>query len=147
MAVTISLYDHTVLRFANGANAAADAYKVELLNDSATFTAAHTQKTQVDNAGAYEVYGNGWTQGGETLANVAISGADTNDAKFDADDVAVTASGGAIGPAYKALLYNATDANSPPVAFIDFGAAKTADATTDFKVTWNASGIVTFTTA
>ena len=144
MAVSIQLYDTTVLRFVNGSNSAADTYKLELLNDSATFTASHTAKSAVDNSGAYEVSGNGWTVGGETLANAAISVANTNDAKFDADDIEVTATGGAIGAAYKALLYNATDSNYP-VAFIDFGEAKTADVGTPFKVTWNAAGIVTFT--
>lgn len=145
MAVTISLYDHTTQRFASGANTASDVYKVELLSNAATFDASHTTKTAVDNAGAYEVAGNGWAAGGEALANVAISTVNTNDAKFDADDLSVTATGGDIGPAYKALLYNDTDTNDPPVAFIDFGEAKSAGDGTDFKITWNAAGIVTFT--
>lgn len=143
MAVTISLYDDTVSRFVNGENSTSDTYKLALLNNSATFTASHTAKSQVDNSGAYEVSGNGWAAGGETLT-VSVSKTTTNDAMFDATDVEVTATGGAIGPAYKALIYNATDSNYP-VAFIDFGEAKTADVGTPFKVTWNAAGIISFT--
>ncbi len=145
MAVSIALYDHTVTRFANGSNGASDTYKLELLNNSAVFNAANTQKTQVDNAGAYEVSGNGWTTGGITLSNVVIATVNTNDAKFAADDITQTASGGNIGPAYKALLYNATDANSPPLAFINFDGALTATQGAPFIVTWDPAGIVTFT--
>jgi hypothetical protein len=145
MAVTVSIYNHTAAKFADGSNAVGDTYKLELLNSSASFTAADTQKTQVDNAGAYETYGSGWAQGGVTLGSVAVTTVTTNDAKFAAADISVTATGGDIGPATAALLYNSTDANGPPLAFIDFGGAKTAGVGTDFKVTWNASGIFTFT--
>lgn len=143
MAVTIALYNHTTLRFVTGANATGDAYKLELLNNSAVFTASDTTKSQVDNAGAYEISGNGWDVAGEIVTGVTMTSVTTNDAKFDADDLSVIATGGAIGPAYKALLYNATD--DATVAFIDFGAAKTADAGMPFEVSWNASGIIMFT--
>lgn len=143
MAVTIQLYNHTTLRFANGANAATDTYKVALLNSSSSFVASHTAASNVMTG--VEVYGNGWTQGGETLTNVTISTVTTNDAMFDADDISVTATGGPIGPAYNAVLINATDANSPPVAYINFGEAKQADVGTPFKINWNAAGIITFT--
>lgn len=145
MAVTISLYNGVAAAILNGSLDAADTYKLELLNNTATFTAANTTKAQVDNTGAYEVYGNGWDQGGETLANVAVTTVTTNDAKFDADDLSVTATGGDIGAAYKALLYNSTD--SSLIAFIDFGEAKTAGVGTNFLVSWNASGIITLTNA
>lgn len=139
MAVTVSVYDHVANLINTGTLVAGDTYKVELLNNSATFTAAHTTVTAVDNAGAYEVSGNGWTAGGETLASVAITVTGTNDSMFDAADISVTASGGTIGPAYKALLYNSTD--TKPILFIDFGEAKTADDGTPFKINWSASGI------
>lgn len=143
MAVTMQLYNHTTRRFADGSNAAADVYKVALLNSSSSFVASHTAASNV--ISTYEVYGNGWTQGGETLASVAISTTTTNDAMFDADDISVTATGGAIGPAYNAVLINTSDANSPPVAYISFGEAKQADVGTPFKINWNAAGIITFT--
>ena len=141
MAVTVSLYNHTAARFADGSNAASDTYKV-MLCTAATFTASNTTlasitKTEVAN-------GNGYTTGGAALTNVAVSTVTTNDAKFDADDATWSASGGAVTASY-AILYNDTDANDPPVAFIDFGGSQTAGDGTDFKIIWNANGIFTFT--
>lgn len=143
MAVTISLYNHTAKLFAEGSNIPGDTYKVALYT-TATFTASDTTLagvtgTQVTNA-------NGYTTGGAALTNVAVTTVTTNDAKFDADDVTWTASGGSITASY-AILYNDTDANDPPIAFIDFGGSESAGAGTDFKIVWNASGIFTFTVA
>lgn len=142
MAVTISLYNHTAKRFADGSNAAGDTYKVKLLS-AGTFDATNTTLTAT---GGTEVSGNGYTAGGATLANVAVTTVTTNDAKFDADDVVWSASGGSIA-AVAAIIYNSTDSNSPPVAFVDFGGTETAGDGTDFKIVWNASGIFTFTVA
>lgn len=143
MAPSISLYNHTAARFASGANAAGDTYKV-LLCTAATFDAADTTlagitKTEVAN-------GNGYATGGATLANVAVTTVTTNDAKFDADVLTWTASGGAITASF-AILYNDTDADDPPVAFIDFDGSESAGDTTDFRIVWNASGIFTWTVA
>jgi hypothetical protein len=143
VAVTISLYNHTAARFADGSNAVGDTYKVKLLT-AATFDATHT--TLSATGGTEVANGNGYTTGGATLANVAVSTVTTNDAKFDADDVTWNASGGSIAASY-AILYNDTDANDPPVAFIDFDGTETAGDGTDFKIVWNASGIFTFTVA
>lgn len=143
MAPTISLYNHTRARFASGANAVGDTYKVKLLT-AATFNATHT--TLAATGGTEVANGNGYTTGGATLANVAVTTVNTNQAKFDADDVTWAASGGAITASF-AILYNDTDADDPPVAFIDFDGAETAGTGTDFKIIWNANGIVTFTVA
>ena len=139
MAVTVSTYNHTTKRFAEGSNSSSDTYKL-MLCTAATFNAADTTlagitKTEVANA-------NGYTTGGATLANVTVTTVTTNDAKFDADDVTWTASGGSITASY-AILY-CTDTNDPPVLFIDFGGSESAGSGTDFKVIWNANGIVTF---
>lgn len=143
MAVTISLYNHTAAKFADGSFAVGDTYKV-MLCSAATFTAANTTlagitKTEISS-------GTGYTTGGATLANVAVTTVTTNDAKFDADDVTWTASGGAIAASY-AIIYNDTDADDPPLAFIDFGGEESAGDGTDFLLVWNANGIVTFTVA
>lgn len=146
MAVTISPYNNVLKKFINKEFDLAN-LKLMLLNNSATFTAADTTVDAVAGANtpprANEVSGNGWTTGGLALSNVAVTVVTTNDAKLDADDVVATATGGAIGPAYKALLYDAT--NNVPIAFIDFGGALTAGQDTEFKVVWNASGIYSFT--
>ena len=141
MAVTISLYNHTAARFADGSNAVGDTYKVKLLT-AATFDATHT--TLAATGGTEATTATGYTAGGATLSSVAVSTVTTNDAKFDANDVTWTASGGAITASY-AILYNDTDANDPPVAFIDFGGSESAGDGTDLKIIWNASGIFTFT--
>jgi hypothetical protein len=143
VAPTISLYNHTRARFASGANAVGDTYKVKLLT-AATFNATHT--TLAATGGTEVANGNGYTTGGATLANAAVTTVNTNEAKFDADDVTWAASGGAITASF-AILYNDTDADDPPVAFIDFDGAETAGTGTDFKIIWNANGIVTFTVA
>jgi hypothetical protein len=141
MAVTISLYNHTAKRFGSGENAEGDTYKV-MLCTAATFNASNTTlagitKTEVTN-------GDGYTTGGAALTNVAVTTVTTNDAKFDADDVTWTASGGPITASF-GILYNDTDANDPPVAFIDFDGSQTAGDATDFLIVWNASGIFTWT--
>lgn len=141
MAVTISLYDNTAKRFAEGSNSASDTYKA-MLCTAATFDATNTTlagitKTETAN-------GNGYTTGGATLSGVAVTTVGTNGAKFDANDVTWTATGGAIAASF-AILYNDTDADDPPVAFIDFGGAESAGDSTDFLIVWDSNGIFTWT--
>lgn len=143
MAVSVSLYNHTARRFADGSNAVGDTYKLKLLA-SATFDASH--ETLAATGGTETANGNGYLTGGATLSNVSVSTVATNDATFDADDVTWSANGGPI-TASCAVLYNDTDANDPPVAFIDFDGEQTAGDQTDFKVIWDAAGILTFTVA
>lgn len=140
MAVTISLYNHTAKLFANGSNAVDDTYKVKLLT-AATFDATHT--TLAATGGTEAATGTGYTAGGATLTSVAVTTETTNDAKFDAADVVWTASGGSIIASY-AILYNDTDTDNPPLAFIDFGGSQSAGDGTDFLIVWNNSGIFTF---
>lgn len=142
MAVTISLYNHTPKLFANQEVTLAS-LKLMLLSDTATFTAANTTVNQVSDTGANEVSGSGWDSGGEPVGSAAVTITTTNDATLDAADVSVTATGGAIGPAFKALLLEGTK----PLAFIDFDGSQEAGEGTDFKVVWNASGIITWTNA
>lgn len=143
MAVTISLYNHTTALFADGSNAVGDTYKVKLLT-AATFNATHT--TLAATGGTEVANANGYITGGTSMTGVAVTTVTTNDAKFDADDTAWTASGGSITASY-GILYNSTDVDSPPVAFIDFDGSKSAGSGTNFTIVWNASGIFTFTVA
>lgn len=140
---TISIYNHTARRFADGSNAAGDTYKVRLMS-AATFNATHT--TLAATSGTEVANGNGYTTGGATLSGVTVTTTTTNDATFDASDVTWSASGGSI-QAVAAIIYNDTDTDDPPLAFIDFGGTETADSGSDFKLVWNASGIFTFTVA
>lgn len=140
MAVTVSLYNHTSKRFADGANAVGDTYKVKLLT-AATFDATHTTLAAT---GGTEASNTGYTAGGATLANVSVTTVTTNDAKFDADDVTWSATGSALDAAY-GIIYNDSDTDDPPVAFIDFDGTESAGDGTDFKIIWSASGIFTWT--
>jgi len=143
MPVTISLYNHTASKFADGSFIAGDTYKINLYT-TLSFDATATTKAAAESGATQVSTAFGYTQDTKTLSGVTTSVATTNDAKFDADDVTWTASGGSI-TASKALIYNDTDTNDPPVAYIDFDGSQSAGTGTDFVITWNASGIVTFT--
>lgn len=142
MAVTVSLYNHTVYRFLSGENSITDTYKANLLT-AATFSAAHTTLAQTGGTEVATAFG--YVAGGAVAPNPSLSLVAPNDAKFDLDDVQWNATGGDIIARYS-ILYNATDANSPPVAFIDFGEFETATDGASFRLVWNASGVITFTT-
>jgi hypothetical protein len=139
VAVTISLYNHTRKLVLEGGVDAGDTYKL-MLCTSATFDATNTTLAGITKTETTAA--NGYTAGGASLSGVAVTTVSTSGAKFDANDASWSASGGDITASY-AILYNDTDANDPPLAFIDFGASKTANDSTEFKVIWNANGIFT----
>src|SRR3990172_7932351 len=116
MAVTVSLYNHTVKKLVNK-EVTYTTLRVQLLSNTATFDATHTALTTVNNAAAYELAGNGWTTAGMTIANVALTTVTTNDAKLDGDDISVTATGGPIptAAAYKAVIYDDTEVSDMPL--------------------------------
>lgn len=148
MAITASLYNHTAKKFANGEVNLADLFFM-LLDADGIFDAAHTSIDDVAGGGSpshpNQVAGNGWTAGGEQLANAAVSVVTTNDAKLDADDISKTAVGGAIGPASFGAVYEKTSGDL--LVHVNFDGSKEAGETTDFKVIWNASGIIAWTVA
>lgn len=142
MAVTISFYNQFIEYMGdNTIDMDGDTFKLELHN-AYTFVATHDARADV--TGTVLSTANGYTNPGQDLTTptwVEASGTLT----FDAADVTWTASGGAIGPATDAILYSDT-ATTPADALVcdvDFGASETAGDGTDFKVTWNASGIFT----
>lgn len=140
MAVTVQLYNHTTKLFANG-QVDVDNCKVMLLNSSGSFDATHTNISSIS---GNQVSGNGWASGGVLIGNGAVTTVSTNDAKFDGDDISVTATGGSIGPADYACIYDAT--GSYPLAFITFDPlAQMATVGNDFDITWHANGIITWT--
>lgn len=109
-----------------------DTIKVTLYDNSHSFTATDTDYT-TDNELAST---GGYTQGGMTLANAAVTEAATT--KWDADDVAWTS---ATFTAYHAVIYDSTASNDLIVS-IDFGGAKTVTAGT-FTIQFDSSGIIT----
>jgi len=142
MPVSVNLYNHTRLRFADGSNIASDTYRINLYS-AFTFDATATTKTAAETGATQLSTANGYTQNSKALASVVISVANTNGAMFDFADVQWDASGGSIAASH-ALIYNDTDANDPPVAHINFDGTITAAAGIPFIVRPNASGFITF---
>ena len=113
--------------------------KVALVTSGYTPTqATHEFFNQVTN----EVTGTGYTAGGSTLASSAVTAAggkgvfDANDTTWETSTITARA----------AVIYKDTGApsTSPIIAYIDFGADKVSSGG-EFKITWNASGILTLT--
>ena len=143
MAVTINKYNQFAEYFGdNSIDLDGDSFRLELYNSSHVFTATHNDRADIS-ANALTT-GNGYTNPGATLTSVTwveSSGTVT----FDAADVTWTASGGSIA-ADDGVIYDdtATVPAADLLAFsIDFDGTQTAGDGTDFKVTFNASGIFT----
>lgn len=143
MAITVQPYNHTA-GLINGGSVNFAALKLMLLSDDASFTATNTELTQVTGAGAFEVEGNGWAAGGEAIDNATVTTVETNGSMLDADDIEVTASGGPIGPAYGAVIYDDSDADDAPLFFIDFDGPKSSDDGIPFVIRWSSNGIWRF---
>ncbi|RJQ67327.1 MAG: hypothetical protein C4519_24330 [Desulfobacteraceae bacterium] len=95
----------------------------------------------IDDVSANEVSGDGYTAGGATLANKAVTQDNTdNEGVFDADDV--TWADSTITARY-AVVYKdtGTPSTSPIIQIIDFGEDKVSSAG-PFTITWNAEGIL-----
>lgn len=138
MAVTISLYDHTAKRFADGSNGVEDTYRL-LLCTAATFDATDAALASI--AKTESPTGTGYPAGGPALSGVAVSISDTNGAAFSADNVTLSAEGGSIEAEF-AVLYNESNEDNAPVAFINFGEPQAAPDGTDFLIIWSENGII-----
>ena len=82
--------------------------------------------------------GNGYTTGGETLGSKTVT-AGTNSVIFDTTATTTwTASGGDIGPASYAVVYDST--SGILLSYIDFSASpQTATSGNTFTITWDAT--------
>lgn len=100
---------------------------------------AHTKRSDITN----EVSGTGYTAGGASLANKAVTVDNTNDlGKFDADDVVWSSS---TITARGAVLYKARGGAATAdelIAYLDFVTDKISTAG-DFNLIFNANGILT----
>jgi hypothetical protein len=124
---TASVYNHTVKRFLTGENAVGDTYKVVLLSAAASFTATDTTLAQVTDDGDWEIFGNGWSESGHAITGLTGAVTNTNDGKVSATDLQVPIIGGDLGPFSAYVIYNDTDTDDPPVAYIELTAAKTVE--------------------
>jgi hypothetical protein len=148
MAVTMVLYGKTPINMLGG-ETAGETGKIDYLSDvikAALFTATYTPNQDTD-----ELYsgltnevanGNGYTTGGNTLANPTIGyTAGTNTAKFDADDPTVwTASGAGFALRY-VVVYDST--SSILIGYCDYGSTLTLAAGDTFTFILDAAGLFT----
>jgi hypothetical protein len=143
MAVTANVYAQFFLTLENKeVDWDTDTLKCMLLTSTYTPNqTTHKYKSDLTN----EVSGTGYTATGAALTSVTV----TNSGlvmTFDAADTSWTTS--TITARY-AVIYDstpATDATRPLICLINFGADVSTTAAT-FLITWNASGIVSFTAA
>ncbi len=156
MAVTLEFYDQFIEFVGDHSGATAgidvnnDTFKIELYNSTHAFVATHTARASiVANAVAT---GNGYTNPGENLLSVTwtTAGTDPSTQTWDAADVTQwTATGGPIpaaGNAAHAVIYDDTSVTPSVdllVCSIGFGQNESAGDGTDFKITFNGSGIFT----
>lgn len=115
-----------------------DTIKVALVTSSYTPNIdTHEDFADITN----EVSGTGYTAGGATLANQAVSMDTTDDeGVFDADDVTW---GSSTITARGAVVYQSTGTASTSllIAYFDFGSDQVSSSG-DFTIQWNSEGIV-----
>lgn len=109
----------------NFTNGTGDTFKLALYTNSASFTAATTAYTSVNEVGDSGSY----SAGGGALTNVTPTTSGTT-AFTDFDDITFTS---ATITARGALIYNDTAAGDPTVVVLDFGSDKTSTAG-DFQI-------------
>ena len=136
MAITITRYNHTEKLIRNGEVNFANLKF--MLRSVATVTAANTVVSEL--AGT-QVSGNGWAVDGEALASAAVTIVATDGAMIDALDIAVTATGGDIGPSLAGVITDDTLADPIVLWHFDFGGSQTAGNGTEMQINLNASGI------
>lgn len=140
MAVTAKLFGKALLSAFNG-EIDLDTHTIKVALTTSSFTPDQDTMDYFNDV-TNEVSGTGYTAGGATLANKAVTyTAGTNTMKFDADDTVWSAS--TITARY-AVIYRdtGTAATSPLIGYVDFGAdvSSTADA---FTITWDSAGVFT----
>lgn len=141
--VAISFYNQ-FMEFVgdNGIDLDDDIFKIELIQDPHVFTAADQARASVSaNAMATA---NNYTNPGNLLTSVTWASSGSTQT-FDADDSTWNASGGSITSS-NAVIYS--DSSTAPftdllMCNIDFAGIQSAGDGTDFKITFNSSGIFT----
>jgi hypothetical protein len=134
MAAAATVPAHYMYLLKTGAvNEASDTFKIILVNGLTFDPATHTELADVT---AYQLpTANGYTQNNKTLSGVSVVENNTlNKAQTTWDDATWTASGGDIGPADGAIVYDDTISGDPIAAYIEFEAAATVPNGFSFQV-------------
>jgi len=105
-----------------------DSFKIILMASGFTFN-KDTHHGYADVSASELADGDGYTTGGATLANVAVTEDDTDDrCEITWDNATWTASGGSIGPTPGAIIYDdtvTTPQADPIIGYINFGGEQT----------------------
>jgi hypothetical protein len=105
-----------------------DTFKICLMATGFTFN-KDTHATWTDVSASELANGNGYTTGGQSLANSTVTEDDANDrAGITFDDASWTASGGSIGPTPGAIIFDDTTSDDTIVGYIDFSTERTVTA-------------------
>lgn len=140
MAISIKTYDNFMLDVGGGRiNLETDTFKLELVNN---YVYNRTHEDRDDVSGKLSS-GNGYTSGGQALTGVSWT-FNNGIYKFTANDVSWLADGGTIGGCTGAIIYSDTSAGDKLCYYIDFGEAKDAPDTIEFKIVFNINGIGTW---
>ena len=146
MAITITGYNHTAAKLMTlDLDAEAANFYLMLVDGTTAFDATHTTLDTATDSFDDAISGTTWTATGENLTNVTVSTVNTNSAKFDADDLSVTAGATTIS-AEAAILYineGGADTTYTPLWYIDFGETRASTEGNPFAVNWDANGIAT----
>lgn len=143
MAVTAKWYGQALMKALNKEiDWDSDTIKVMLCTSS--YTPDQDTHAYKDVSVTNEVTGDGYTEGGATLASKTIGyTAGTNVIKLDAADTVWAAS--TITARY-AVIYDDTPASSKPLlGYVDFGEDEES-ASTDFTIQWSSDGVLKITT-
>ncbi len=134
--MTPILSNHFTFQLATGKiDFSADTFKIILMSEDFTFD-KDSHATLSDVASGQIGTGYGYTQNDKTLANVSVTEDDANDqTKITWNDVTWPASGGSIGPAAAAVIYDETTLDNTVVGCLDFGQVLTAPDGNDFNLT------------
>lgn len=148
MVVSINRYNKWPEYFGDGtADLDDDAFYHMLMNSTHAFSATDTIQANVSANQLSTQFGYVQAVGGLTgeilLTPTWVESSGT--ITFDAVDTTWTASGGSIGPADDCVLFDDTTTAVVDALMysIDFDGSETAGDGTDFKITWNGSGIFT----
>lgn len=143
MAITVSTYNEFAKHIIEAAFSAT-AYEPDLsmyCGSGDAFTAADNTLALVAN-GWTLMNAFGWTNP-RALAET-ITTQTTNDGRCDYDNLTVSAVGGTIQGDI-AVVFDNNEASDEPSQHVDFGENKSADAGTDFIITWDGTGLWNFT--
>ena len=142
MATTVSFYNDAVkLILDHTIHLATDDLKCILL-DGYTYSAAHTQLTDVS---SFEIAtSNGYTAGGKLLTGKSL-GFVGNVTTFDADDVSWVATGGSLPAVTGASIFSDTSVGKMLVCYIDFDGSHVIPVSSTALIVFNAGGLINFT--